>query len=235
MTTSNLDAVKLIDLLIDLLQKVQQGHVTLHSLERLAGLGWDARNVLMLTADKMFAQQLVSPEHTGEFELIADLGIITVPYDYDHINQLNTLHIRYLKDRKLVYYDSDIIYRNFPYPTRIMNPGDKFRVRAFKPISGCTITSKECLDFLRKEKAVFTGAQGASLVLLDQKRELLRENIRYASLDEENCLWTTIFGQHKMPVVHALAYGGFGFRFYLDCFERVLNDDDAFFCFSEAE
>lgn len=217
--TIGADAVKLAGLQIDLLQKVRQRHITLSNLEWFTGLSSDAREALMVGA----------PAPKEKFALLVDLGIITVPDNYVHEKRLTTFGKQNRK--KFYYYNNDITDKNFSNPTRILKPGDKLRVRAFKQVVDGTTTSEERMAFLATQKAVHTGAQGASLVF-DQKRDQLPKGKWYASFDEKDRLWYA-GGYHRVPYVFAHSDGDFSF--ILGHFEDVWLDDSAFVCFCDIE
>lgn len=226
-TIIDADAAKLAGLQIDLLQKVRQGHVTLDHLEWFTGLSRDAREALMV-GDKPTTKPLPPSEPTEKFALLVDLGIITVPDDYDHATALAKFGKKNRK--KFYYYHGAITNKYFPNPTRVLKPGDKLRVRAFKQIVGGTTTSEERMTFLATQKAVHVGAHGASLVF-DQKRDQLPKGKWYASFDEPDRLWQDAGGYHRVPDVRADSDGGFGFS--LGVFEGVWSGGSAFLCFCD--
>ncbi len=228
-TIIDADAAKLASLQIDLLQKVRQGHVTLGHLEWFTGLSRDAREALMV-GEKPASQPAPSPESTEKFALLVDLGIITVPDDYDHASRLKTFGKQNRK--KLYYYNDDITDTNFPNPTRVLKPGDKLRVQAFQQIVDGTTTSEERMALLATQKAVHVGAQGASLVF-DQKRDQLPKGKWYASFDEKDRLWTDALGRHRVPYLNALSDGDFGFS--LGDFELLWPAAHAFLCLRDVE
>jgi hypothetical protein len=229
MSTIDADAAKLAGLQIDLLQKVRQGNVTLDHLEWFLGLNKATRDALVV--GERPASKLVSPaKPTKKFALLVDLGTITVPNDYDHATWLALFSE---KNRQKLYHYNDVITDpNFSKPSRILKPGDKLRVWAFKQIVPGTTTSEERMAFLATQKAVHTGAQGASFVF-EQKRDQLPKGFWYTSFDEKDRLWKDADGSHRMPYVYA--YSGGGFHFDLGYFEGVWDDDDAFLCFCDIE
>lgn len=165
-----------------------------------------------------------------KFGFLADLGIITVPKDYVHETRLAT----FLKQNRKKFYgvNDNITDVNFSNPSRILKPGDQFRVRAFKQIVDGTTTSEERLAFLATQRAVLTGEQGASLVL-EEKRDQLPKGYWYSSFDEKERLWKDADGLHRVPYVDAFSGGGFDFG--LGYFEGVWNDFDALLCFCDVE
>lgn len=176
------------------------------------------------------ASKSVPPAETTEkFALLVDLGIITVPDDYDHASRLK-MFIKQNR-KKFCYYNDDITDKNFPNPTRILKPGDKLRVRAFKQVIGGTTTSEERMTFLATKKAVHTGAQGISLVF-EQKRDQLPKDKWYASFDEPDRLLYAD-GYRRVPGVRCVSDGDFDFD--LGGFEDVWNGGFAFLCFCDIE
>jgi hypothetical protein len=139
------------------------------------------------------------------FELFADLGIITVPENYVHGEQLDSMN----RD-EFYSFNEAITDKNFSNPSRILKPGDKLWVRAFKQVVPGNTTSEDRMDFLSKMNAIHTGAQGASLVC-QQKRNLLPKGYWYCSFDEKDHLWKDSDGSHRVPFVAAHSDGAFKF------------------------
>ena len=74
-------------------------------------------------------------ETLQKFTLLADLGVITIPED-------TSLDSFLQKNRKKFYdVDKNITDANFPNPSRILKPGDKIGVRAYKQIVSVTTTT----------------------------------------------------------------------------------------------
>lgn len=147
-------------------------------------------------------------EPTEKFALLVDLGIITVPDDYDHSTALD----KFMKKNRKKFngINDNITDANFPNPTRVLKPGDKLHVRAFKQVVGGTTTSEERMAFSATQKAIHTGAQGASLVF-DQKRDQLPKGKWYASFDEKDRLRTDADGYRRVPFVLCRSDGDFIF------------------------
>ena len=180
-------------------------------------------------------QKLIdSPPRIEKFALLVDLGIITVPDDYNHATWLAKFYERHQGGEKKSFYNynDEITDKHFPNPTRVLKPGDKLRVRAFKQVVGGMTTSEEHMVFLATQKAIHTGAQGASLVF-DQKRDQLPKGKWYASFDEKDRLWADADGGHRVPLVSCYSDGDF--EFSLGFFGSVWDDVLAFLCFSEVE
>lgn len=217
-------AAKLAGLQIDLLQKVRQGHATIEHLEWFNGLSRAQRD--MLSGADLTTLEL------PKFALLVDLGIITVPANYDHSTWLARFEKKHQggKVKSFDFYNDLITDENFPKPSRILKPGDRLHVQAFQHVVPGTTTSKERMDFLRGQPGnQFTGAQGASIAC-EQKRDQLPKGKWYASFDEEERLLLA-GGCHRVPFVNAGSYGVFYFG--LGNLEHVWDVNDAFFSFRD--
>ncbi|MEX0918857.1 MAG: hypothetical protein WDZ85_02720 [Candidatus Paceibacterota bacterium] len=230
-TNIGADAAKLAGLQIDTLSKYRAGQLTLGQWERFNNLSLEAREARFGDWKKPGPTATAEPTELPEkFALLVDLGIITVPADYDHRAELKTFAER--NREKFYYYNDDISDQNFPNPTRILRPGERLRVRAFKQVVGGTTTSEERLAFFATQKAIHTGAQGLSLVF-EERRDQLPKGKWYVSFDEEERLWVDAGGYHRAPRVGCYLDGDF--EFYLGDFRDVWRDDFAFLCFTEVE
>ena len=171
---------------------------------------------------------VVSDQPTEKFGLLVDLGVIEVPADYDHATQLASF--RKKNYRKFYSYNDAITDQNFSNPSRILKPGDKLLVRAFKQIVPDTTTSEERMAFLETQGAVYTGAQGASLVF-DQKRDRLPKGYWYCSFDKKERLFKDAFSCYRVPYVNIFKDGDF--NFHLDYFGRTSNEHSIILCLSD--
>jgi len=229
-TVIDAGSAKLAGLQIDTLSKYRAGQLTLDQWERFNNLSPDDREARFGDWKKPEPTRQEAPaEPTEKFALLVDLGIITVPDDYVHDKRLTKFG---KQNRKKFYYSDEITDKNFPNPTRVLKPGDKLRVRAFKQIVPGTTTSEERMAFLATEKAIHTGAQGASLVF-DQKRDQLPKGKWYTSFDEKDRLWADAGGNPEVPYVNCRSDGAFEFN--LGGFENVWSDASAFLCFCDVE
>lgn len=162
---------------------------------------------------------------SDKFALFIDLGTITVPDNYVAVKELASLN-----RKDFYYFNPDATDKNFSNPSRVLKPGDKLRVRIFKQTVPGSTTSVERMEFLKKQNAVFTGAQGASLVY-KQKRTELPKGYVYCSFDEKDCLWEGSDGNHRVPYVGANSGGGF--EFDLCDFGSAWRTDDCLVCFCD--
>lgn len=160
-----------------------------------------------------------------KFVPLVDLGVVTVPED----PRLATFNRE--NRRRFFHYEEAITDVNFSNPTRILKPGDKLEVRAFRQVAPGTTTTEERLEFCQRQKGnVFVGAQGATLVF-EQKRNQLPRGLWYGFFDRRERLWKDARGCCGVPNLVVLRSGDFDFD--LECFERPRGDGYAFFCFRE--
>ena len=220
------ETARLAGLQIDLLQKLRKGQITLDQWEKFNNLSSGDREKRF--GDWKKPSPAPSAEPTEKFALLVDLGIITVPDDYDHATQLAT----FLKRNREKLYDvnNDITDKNFQNPSRILRPGDKLLVRAFKQIVSGLTTSEERMAFLRTQNAVFVGAQGSSLIF-DQKRDRLPKGYWYCSFDKKERLFKDADGYRRVPSIY-INYGG-AFLFHLGYFECTWSEIIIILCFSD--
>ena len=168
-----------------------------------------------------------------KFALLADLGVITVPADYVHGTRLTSFRAKHQdgETKSFYRYNDALTDANFPNPGRILEPGDRLRVRAFKQVIRGATTSLERMAFLETQKAIYyTGAQGASLVW-EQKRDKLPKGYWYSSFDEEERLWRDAHDRYRVPFVSADSDGDFSFN--LGHLEVDWNCISAFVSFCE--
>ncbi len=210
------DTAKLAGLQIDMLQKFRSGHLTLAHVE-----WW--QNLPKAERDRLSGATTPDPR----FTLVTVLDI-TVPADYVHATQLTTFKNEHQKN--CYFYNDNITDANFAKVTTPLTPGRKFKVKVWKQSVAGTTTSEERLAFLRSQKAVFTGAQGASLVFA-QCRQMLQKGYWYASFDEKDSLCQDADGGHGVPHVDANSDGDFAFD--LGHFEIDWHDGLCLLCFCD--
>ena len=145
---------------------------------------------------------------TSNFTLLKDLGIIETPKDYVHKECLNLFMKK--NQKKFNFFDNRITDEKFPNPTKILKPGEKFYVQAFRSVKFGTTSCSECITFINIQKAVYLGARGISLVF-EQKRNLLEIGYSYHSLEENK----EILSSDSYAKLPCLCYYSNGFSFYL--------------------
>jgi len=209
------DAVKLAGLQIDLLQKVRNGQRTFAHLE------WFNR-ATKEDLDKFMSQGRVVD---ARFELINTFDLV-VPKGYNHATRLATF--AKMHKSEFICYNSDITDKNFGKAMTKLVSGLKFKVDIFQIKT--RVGSEDCLAFLRSQKAVLTGAQGASLVY-ELAKNVLPANRWFASFDDKDALWKDSVGFHRVPYVYRVSDDGFEFR--LGYFGAVWDGDVCLLCFRD--
>ena len=155
---------------------------------------------------------------TRKFALLADLGILVVPADYDHATAL--LSFRNRNREKLSDYNKGITDKHFPNPSRILKPGDRLWVQAWRQVSAVSTSSEQLMKFLDSINSQYTGVQGLALVF-DQKRDQLPKGQWYTSMDEKDRLWKNANG-YRLPGLNA--YSDSEFDIGCDDFEGTWDD-----------
>ena len=210
------DAAKLAGLQIDQLQKVRKGRITLEHIEWFNGL-------LRTERDKLSGVSRSDPR----FKLVKTLDIL-VPADYVHATRLTSFAEAHRSE--FYYYDSNLTDQNFGRATTQLKPGQRFKVDVFQIKE--TVTSENCMVFLHSQKALLVGAQGASIVY-EQERKELPKNRGYISFDEKENLWQDADGRHRVP--HIDAHSGGAFYFRLGYFGDPWRDVCCLLSFRDAE
>src|SRR3989338_1901552 len=155
-----------------------------------------------------------------KFALLADLGTIVVTADYDHATLLASF--REQNEKPFYCYDEAITDQHFAKPSRVLKPGDGLQVQAYKQVVAST-SSEQRLAFLDSQHAVYTGAQGATLVWA-QKSSQLPKDFWYASMDRKERLWKDAGGNYRVTGVSAYSDGDFSFGLgYFGCVWHGLN------------
>lgn len=150
----------------------------------------DALATREVVAGTAHSTQVVAP-HTlsGKFDMLADLGVITVPENHTNKAEFFMIHETGGEvHRSHTAYVDSIPAGAFLNPNRILKAGDKLHARVFQKIDTTVTTTEELFELFTKEKAVYIGLQGATLVL-EQKRKLLPIGFACVSFEKEINLW----------------------------------------------
>ncbi|MDO8604519.1 MAG: hypothetical protein Q7K40_03975 [bacterium] len=174
-------------------------------------------------AKAMYSAVTGGAQVDDRFELINTFSIV-VPKNYDHATQLSSFNKKYRKE--FYYYNEAITDKNYANATTKLEPGRSLKVKVFQIKK--TVTSEDCLEYLRSQKAIFVGAQGASLAYEQGKGELPIGRWT-ASFDEKNALWAD--GGHGVPRLDRDSGGGF--EFYLGSFVDGWGDGRCLLCFCD--
>jgi hypothetical protein len=202
------ETAKLAGLQIDLLSKIRSGKITLNELESFLN------------------QPKTEKTEPRRFRLLKDLGIVEWRPEYD----LD----RFKKDREseFHYYNEDFTNANFPNPSRVPKPGDKFRVQLHEQVVDGTTSSEERLAYLKSQPgAILFGANGLPM-LYDQKRTDLPKGKAYLSFDEKEKL-PFLGGFHGVPCLFAFYDGDFDLS--LCNLESGWDQNDVLVSFSDSE
>lgn len=175
-------------------------------LGQLMAHGWtrNQNSLKKVLAEALLQGRESKPTIDDRFALINTFKI-TVPANYDHATKLASFSRK--NKGKFAYYNDDITDQNFSRATTILRPGRKFEVKIFQ--IKATVSSMDCLAFLRGEKAVLVGAQGLALAWDEAKDEFHRGRWT-VSFDEEIALFKDAGGNRRVPGVrrYRAAAGG---------------------------
>ncbi len=222
--------------------KTMTEKITSNQENRLTDLFRDALRALGLSKEE--AQEIISSGGTLQIEIkpilkrlaISDKRFgpaikefeLTVPADYNHDTQIDTSAKKAKKEKTTYYYNDDLNSKNFAKATNKLVPGKTYKVKIFPILA--TVTSEDCMTFLRKQNAVLAGGQGATLVY-DRAKDQLPKGKWTVSFDEKEALWEDS-GDRRVPRVHANTDGDF--KFNLGNFGNDWNADNCLLCFCDS-
>lgn len=152
----------------------------------------------------------------------------TMPADYEHDSQLDTFAEKAKRLLTTRYFDNALSSANFRNATNKLMPGKTYRVRIFPVLE--TVTSEDCMTFLRNLGAILVGGQGITL-LADKKVDEFPIGKWTASFDEKDALWEDIIGNHRVPDVGLHSDGGR--LFCLGSFEHDWSGPRCLLCFCD--
>ena len=136
-----------------------QGHEFLLVLEK-AGLTRDITQEVIVSKGnrKAMAMMEAIASVDDRFDLVTSFDVV-VPKNYNHATRLGTF--RETHGKEFYYYDNAITDANYAKVTTKLTPERKLKVKIFQITT--RVSSEDCLGFLRGQKAILLGAQGASL------------------------------------------------------------------------
>ncbi len=227
------NAAKLAGLLTDLLQKFRKGLITLSHIEWFNNLSKEKRDrFLGLKRDvsgcfKKLNSYLIDEWYSKDTPL------------KDSKDGENLLEYSMKKDgykNKIIDLSREFKDVNFANPSYKFDRHGKYVLKLFqieKPV-----TPEECIDFLKSQNAILTGAQG----LVRAWEETFREKGVYlpswqwfVSLDEKSHLWEDEDGYARVPFLyidfHAMCISD-GYV-VLRRFEDIIGSDTVLICWSE--
>jgi len=141
--------------------------------------------LVLITTDKAVSQD-------DKFALLKTFKI-TMPDDYNHNTQLEKFCNKYdcknkCKEGHFFGYNVGLTDENFSKVSNRLIPGRTYVVKIWEINKNQVATSEECLQLLKDNGVIFTGAQGVSAVW-EQKKEWFPENKIIFSFDEKEKLW----------------------------------------------
>lgn len=218
---TNLDGGRLASLQARLMKEMVNGEATLDHLDWFAHLSRRERDAI----SQVDLGDLAAPPR--RFWPMSDLGAIVVPKNYDSVYLA-----RFSKrnSRRFWRYDKNLAQENFAIPSRILRPGERLRVKAFRQLLPPFASYERRMRFLQKQKALYLGAQGAALVF-EQKRSKLQKGFWYVSLDKEERLWRGQDGCYRVPALNACMSGRYAFD--LKNIHELWDEHSVLLCFYE--
>lgn len=151
----------------------------------------------------------------------------TIPSDYDHDTQIDTFVIKTQELKTTHHMNKNLTSQNFAKATNRLKPGKTYRVRIFPILE--TVTSEDCMDFLKDQNVILVGAQGLTLLQDHKVNELPVGGT--ISFDHKDALWNDIGNYHRLLVIKK-SYDD-NFEFNLGIFEDHWFNTNCLLCFSE--
>lgn len=173
-------------------------------------------NIIIYSIDQKFGPAV------SEFTL-------TVPTDYNHNTQIDTF-AKKKKALKTTHYTGGLTSKNFAQATNQLVRGKQYRVRIFPILE--TVTSEDCMNFLKKQNAILVGGQGMTLAQELHENEFPVDKYT-VSFDEKKALWQDTSDGHLVPFVNRNSCGDWHFSF--DYFEDDWDSDGCLLCFYELQ
>lgn len=169
----------------------------------------------LAVVDKRFGPALV------EFD-------VTVPLDYDHDKFIDQAGKEVRKLKTTYYYNDDLTSENFAKATNKLIPGKTYRAKIIPILE--TVTSADCMNMLRKQRAILVGGQGLMLAQSTNADKFPIDKWT-VSFDEKEALWKDSVGDHRVPIVYRRSDGDW--RFSLGDFELVWDAGHCLLCFCD--
>lgn len=189
-----------------------------------AGFDADLVKKIINSGKNEYAKMMYASLVNDPFELI-NIFEIVVPEDYEHENCLDSFMSEYRTELGCISSIKD------KYHTKVstkLEPGRKFKVKVFQ--IKMRVTSENCLAYLRRQKAIFVGAQGMTLVWKQKKKELPVEKFSVA-LEEKESLWKDAHGYHDVTYIYRRSNSDFSFNTKL--LEPDLYNEHCLICFCD--
>ncbi len=150
--------------------------------------------------------KVASTDVSRKFKLVADLGIMTVSVDYEHATRLTAFRSKWRAEFQ-GFHDS-MTDEKFAEVTTQLVPGQRLQIRAYSPVNGGQVNSRDALAFALQQKSLLLGAQGLSLVcsefLLQKGGGGVLAGWWYVGMDAEDHLYKDSMEVARMPILIVL-------------------------------
>ncbi len=133
---------------------------------------------------------------------------VTVPMDYNHETYIDTRGKEVRKLKNTYYYNDALTSTNFAKATNKLIPGKTYRAKIYPILE--TVQSNDCMNFLKRQRAILVGGQGVMLAQ-SQHGDKFPKDKWTVSFDQKEALWKDAVGNHRVPGVGAPSDGDFGF------------------------
>ncbi|MFZ4500074.1 MAG: hypothetical protein ACOYMZ_01070 [Minisyncoccia bacterium] len=153
---------------------------------------------------------------------------LTVPMDYDDDKQIDQFGKKTKKLKTTYHYNDALKSSNYENATNKLEPGKTYLVKIFPVLE--TVSSEDCMNFLKKQRAILVGGQGLTLAQ-DLKADEFPVEKWTVSFDEKDTLWSDSVGDHRVPDVYRGSGGGWGFG--LGYFSGPWGSGDCILCFCD--
>jgi hypothetical protein len=151
---------------------------------------------------------------------------IVIPDRYSQNIQLGSFGETIRKNKHTYYFNPNLKDVNFMKTSQKLKPGESYEVKFFKVIQNIPII--ECLNFMKSQGALMTGAQGLTL-LFEMYKYIIPSSGWVVSIDEKITLWKDDQGFAKVLAIGKRSDGDVTFE--LIDFDGNLSRGDCFMCF----
>lgn len=131
-----------------------------------------------------------------------------VPVGYNPVTQVDASAKKAKLEKSTYNYNVNLTSSNYSKTSGSLVAGDIYIVKIF-PVTE-SVTSQQCLTFLKKQEAILAGAQGLTLVY-DLAKSKLPKDKKIISFSPKEELWTDPAGNHGVPFIHVYAEGDYSF------------------------
>lgn len=154
--------------------------------------------MLILFSVSLFSQNSVVFKEVKTFS-------VNVPATYNTATQLDSFSVSANKDDFINFYDS-ITDANYAKVTTQLMPGASYMVTIYEGEK--TVSTEDCMQFLKSKNAMLVGAQGLSLLYQLKKDDLPTDKLIF-SFDNKNSLWFSSYYKCSL-VPFLILYSDYG-------------------------